>query len=47
MLHSMQARIKEFCIIQIHVSKVYIHDYESNVYIYVDFKLKDGRVTNL
>jgi hypothetical protein len=38
----MQARIEEFSIIQIPVSKVYIYDYEGNVYVYMDFKLKDG-----
>jgi len=43
----MQAIIKEFSIIQIHISKVYIYDYEGNVYVYIDFRLKDGRVTNL
>jgi hypothetical protein len=40
MLHSMQARIKEFSVIQIQVSKVYIYDYGGNVYIYIDFKLR-------
>jgi len=47
MLHFMQARIKEFSLIQIHISKVYIYDYEGNVYVCIDFKLKDGRVMNL
>jgi hypothetical protein len=42
MLHSMQARIKEFSLIQIPVSKVYIYDYGGNVYVYIDFELKDG-----
>jgi hypothetical protein len=38
MLHSMQARIEEFSIIQIQVSKVYIYDNEGNVYVYVDLQ---------
>jgi len=38
MLHSMQARIEEFSIIQIQVSEVYICDSEGNVYVYIDLQ---------
>jgi hypothetical protein len=42
MFHPVQATIKEFTIIQTEVLKVYIYDYEGNVYINIHFKLKDG-----